>query len=275
MKKVFTLAIATLSLVACNSAQKKADAEVTETKNTVTKKNDLQEANLKGKVKSVREIDYEAIQEAGQIKKGKVLEGAESEVSNVLTSYNEQGYLVGREYYNFGYSLKISYKYDAEGSMVEESQYNSDGKLDSQTLYKYKYDEKGNVVEKVRSDAEGNLDSKITYRYDNKGNLVEEKWYYPDGTLSWHLTYRYNDKGYKVEEITNSVEQSPSKITYKYDDKGSNTEREEYFYNSGLVRYKNQYEYDSYGNWIKRIKYVDGTLSIITERTIEYYIEYY
>ncbi len=271
IKKVFTLAIATLSLVACNSAQKKADAEVTETKNTVTKKNDLQEANLKGKVKSVREIDYEAIQEAGQIKKGKVLEGAESEVSNVLTNYNEKGYVVDKEYYNFGYSFKISYKYDAEGSMVEENHYNSDSKLEYQILYEYKYDEKGNVVEQIEKGSESKTNRRITYGYDDKGNLVEEKWYYADGTLSWHVTYRYNDKGYKVEEITNSIEQSPSKITYKYDDKGGNTERDEYFHSGGLVRYKNQYKYDSQGNWIKRIKYVDGTLSIITERTIEYY----
>lgn len=31
------------------------------------------------------------------------------------------------------------------------------------------------------------------------------------------------------------------------------------------------YEYDSYGNWIKRISHIDGNILYITERIIEYF----
>ena len=226
MKKIILVILSVLCLVSCNQSEKK---------------NDLTEENLKGKVKSIKETLYEAVDKFGQIEKGDVL-------NNYFNIYNEKGNKIEENRYDSDGSLyfKDTYKYDEKGNKIEENRYNSDGSLYSKTTYKY--DEKGNMIEDNFYDSDdGSFIYKNTYKYDEKGNKIEEYHYDEDGKFIYKNTYKYDEKGNIIEE----------KI-YHSDGRFGNT-------------YTYKYEYDKNNNWTQRIKYKNTIPRRITERIIEYY----
>ena len=141
MKKIILAILSVLRLVSCKQSEKK---------------NDLTEKNLKGKVKSIKETTYEAVEKFGQIEKGDVL-------NNYFNIYNEKG------------------------NKIEDNSYDSDGRL---LGYKttYKYDEKGNNIEKNNYDSNGRLDSKYTYEYDKNNNWTQRIEY--KNTIPHRITER-------------------------------------------------------------------------------------
>ena len=152
------------------------------------KKNDLTEENLKGKVKSIKETLYEAVDKFGQIEKGNVLYDA---FTFPFTIYDEKGNNIEENHYDSDgrLSYKYIYKYDKKGNNIEENHYDSDGRLDSK--YIYKYDEKGNKIEENRYDSNGRLSQKTTYKYDEKGNTIEKNDYDSDGRPAENYSYKY------------------------------------------------------------------------------------
>ena len=171
MKKIILAILSVLRLVSCKQSEKK---------------NDLTEENLKGKVKSIKEITYEAVEKFGQIEKGNVLY-----CLSYFTIYNEKGNKIEKNHYEFDGRLdyKVTYKYDENGNKIEKNDYDSDGSLDSKTTYKY--DEKGNIIEINNYNSDGSLYSKHTYKYDEKGNIIEINNYNSDGRLKNTYTYKY------------------------------------------------------------------------------------
>ena len=100
------------------------------------KKTDLEDDNLNGKVKSVKEIEYNAIDKFGKIQKGEKSTYGDSK----FTLYNKDGNKIKD---SVGSLLskdrnKIIYKYDS-GNRIEESWYKSDGSLEGKGIYKYIY----------------------------------------------------------------------------------------------------------------------------------------
>ena len=152
MKKIILAILSVLYLVSYGQLEKKSE-----------KKNDLTEENLKGKVKSIKENTYEAVEKFGKIEKGNVFYDGFSSPSTII--YNEKR------------------------DKIEQNNYNSDSRLDSKTTYKY--DEKGNNIEKNNYYSDGSLNYKTTYKYDEKGNKIEENWYDSDGSLYEKHTYKY------------------------------------------------------------------------------------
>lgn len=149
MKKIILAILSVLCLVSCNQSEKK---------------NDLTEENLKGKVKSITENTYEAVEKFGQIEKGDVLVDSSA-------VYTDDG------------RFKI---YNEKGNKIEENYYNSNGSL----IYKntYKYDEKGNIIEENHYDSNGRLDSKYTYEYDKNNNWTQRIEY--KNTIPHRITER-------------------------------------------------------------------------------------
>ena len=147
MKKIILVILSVLCLVSYGQLEKKSE-----------KKNDLTEENLKGKVKSIKETTYEAVDKFGQIEKGDAL-------NNYFNIYNEKG------------------------NKIEDNSYDSDGNLSSKDTYEY--DEKGNNIERNWYDSDGRLGYKLIYKYDEKGNNIEENWYDSDGSLYEKHTYKY------------------------------------------------------------------------------------
>ncbi len=233
MEKIILVILSVLCLVSCNQSEKK---------------NDLTEENLKGKVKSITENTYEAVDKFGQIEKGDVLVDSSA-------VYTDDGH------------FKI---YNEKGNKIEENYYNSNGSL----IYKntYKYDEKGNKIEENYYNSNGRLYSKTTYKYDEKGNMIEDNFYdSDDGSLIYKNTYKYDEKGNKIEEYHYDEDGKFNyKYTYKYDEKGNNIEKNNYDSN-GRLDSKYTYEYDKNNNWTQRIQYKNTIPHRITERIIEYY----
>ena len=126
MKKIILATLSVLCLASYGQLEKKTE-----------KKNDLTEENLKGKVKSIKETTYKAVDKFGQIEKGDVL-------NNYFNIYNEKG------------------------NKIEDNFYDSDGNLSSKDTYEY--DEKGNKIEKNVYDSNGRLGYKFIYKYNEKGN---------------------------------------------------------------------------------------------------------
>ena len=259
MKKIILATLSVLCLVSCNQLEKKTE-----------KKNDLTEENLKGKVKSIKETPYDAIEKFGQLEKGDVSYSVFFPSS--FTIYNEKGNKIEVNGYNPDGSLysKTTYKYDEKGNKIEKNTYKYDGSLNYKTTYKY--DEKGNKIEKNNYYYSGRLDSKTTYKYDEKGNNIEENIYYYDG-YGYKTTYKYDEKGNKIEKnIDGSVDRLGYKYTYKYDEKGNTIEQNIYYHGSRPAEnYSYKYEYDKNNNWTQEIEYFNTIPVYITERIIEYY----
>ena len=228
MEKIILVILSVLCLVSCNQSEKK---------------NDLTEENLKGKVKSITENTYEAVDKFGQIEKGDVLYDRDFS----FTIYDKNGNKIEYISYDSDGRLdsKYTYKYDENGNMIEDNSYDSDGLY---YKYTYKYDEKGNEIECISYDSDSRLNFKATYKYNEKGNIIEKNYYDSDGRLNFKATYKYDKKGNNIEYNICYSDGSLDKTTYKY-----------------------KYEYDKNNNWTQQVTYENNKPTQITERIIEYY----
>ena len=83
--------------------------------------------------------------------------------------------------------------------------------------------------------------------YNENGNVIEENKYKSDGRLAFKYTYHYDEKGNRVEKN-------------RYGSDGKLYWRETF-----------EYEYDSRGNWVKRIDFEDDKPKYILVREYEYF----
>lgn len=112
----------------------------------------------------------------------------------------------------------------------------------------YKYDSNGNRIETTQVFSNGSPPTKQVYSYGS--NQREEQIYSADGALTYKFAHKLDDKGNEVETVTTRYEDSRDPFhattTYKY------------------------LEFDSQGNWTKRVE-SRGNESWITYRTIIYH----
>ncbi len=136
IKSLSIVVLALLTIASCSVSQNKE-----------RKKTDLDEMDLKGKVKSVKESEYKAVNKFGEIEKGEV-------------------------------QREPVYLFNTEGNITELAEYNSDGSLDKKWIYKY--DDKGNKVERAWYESDGSLNQKYTYEYeyDKQGNWIKKITYW-------------------------------------------------------------------------------------------------
>ncbi|MDR1552063.1 MAG: hypothetical protein LBS69_01190 [Prevotellaceae bacterium] len=301
-KKVLVMAVAVMAIGFTNICKAQNPDERKKSDNgktplTSIKETDLDRAGLKGKVYSIRQIEYEAIEKFGEITKGNICykcgklikydaKGNKIEENRYNKSdgslrykytykYDAKGNWIETNKYNSDGSLydKFTYKYDAKGNKIEKNNYNSDGSLFRK--YTYKYDAKGNMIEENNYNSDGSLFDKFTNKYDDKGNQIETNGYNSDGSLVSKYTYKYDARGNKIEDNWHKSDGSlVSKDTYKYDAKGNKIE-ENYYKSDGRLHNKStyKYRYDSKSNWIEAVIYegeANKAVSII-EREIEYY----
>lgn len=251
-------------------------------------KNDLTELKLKGKVKTLKETKYIAVDKFGEIQKGDMVD----EVPKYICSFNEIGKKTEESQYNSDGSLLISgrwiYKYDDKMNNIEINMYSSDGSLNDKNIYIY--DDKGNKTEWNAYNSNGSLSFKWSYKYDDKGNLIESNNYSSKGSLIAKYIYKYDDKGNKIEEnlyLPNN--ELMGKTTYVYDDKGNEIEKQDYksdgsLGNKSIKKYDDKgnmikwdeditykYNFDEAGNWIKQIEFKNSIPQTIREREIIYY----
>jgi len=194
---------------------------------------------------------------------------------------------------------KNVFKYDANGNMVELSNYNADGKVISTIRSTYdasgilikeetilgngnvdlvsaiKTDAKGNKIEQQDVRPMGNIEFnyKYYYTYDKKGQLTERIAYRGNGTFLFKYVFNYDDNGNRTEWIQHGSDSSVvGKVIYKYNEKNNLAEQTEYN-GDGSVKamYTFSYEFDRKNNWVRRKKMQEGKVVEIKEREIKYY----
>ena len=228
------------------------------------KKNDLEETNLNGKVKSVKETMYSAVEKFGEPVKDEF-------ITQYVYYFNKDGFIKETDVFNESDELKERWKrkYDDDGNLIESNMYNSDGELEEKR--KGKYDD-GNIIEAYIYDKYGELKEKWKHEYDNDGNKIESSIYDKDGELKERWKYKYYDDGNQTESNNyNEGEELKGSWVSKKDDDGNLIELN--YYEDGELMFKTEYEYKEFDNknWLIRIGYEEEKATEIIEREIEYY----
>jgi hypothetical protein len=170
-----------------------------------------------------------------------------------VRTYDNEGKEIQKSHYNAeGEFIGVHvYAYDSSGRKSKMIRYNPD---ESIKFYRdYVYDEKGRIKDEYDRNEDGSPQAHIAYVYNDKGQQTERIHYNGDETLSQRFIYTYDEHG-NIASVTGSP--SPGVITfqdtYKYDKRGNLLKR---VGSAGAMRTKmlySSYEFDSFGNWIKR-----------------------
>lgn len=165
-------------------------------------KDNREKRGLKGKVKSLKSLEYLATLKEGEIEKkelltppitfkfnekGNLIEEITFDHDNTLLykkvqSYDEQSNLLETTFYDFDNKLdrKYTYEYDSEESRIVYS-YNAENKLTKKEITKW--NKKDNTKETTWYDTDGNLTGKVVYTYNKDGEIEYESWYNENGEL--------------------------------------------------------------------------------------------
>ena len=239
-------------------------------------KNDLTKIDLIGKVKSVREISYEAIEKFGEISKGNIeREGKEWwNEHEYIKEFNENGYLTKVITFKSDGSFfgGDSWKYDKFNNMIESNILSDDGSVFSKRIWKYnnyanktemnvynsdgeleyndvwKYDHENNLIEYYRDKVDEGLEMKTIYTYDKFGNKIGQKTSGNSGNLQYTKKWNYNANGNAVEEIVdNEGGYDDYKYFMKYDKYGNQIEQFKQKNNGEKkLNFKKEFNSDSY-----------------------------
>ena len=172
-------------------------------------KNDLAEQNLKGHVKSIMQLSFDAIEKNGKIESGKINSVDGFEYFDSSGNYISRG--------GGDYSPYWLYNYD-KNMLRTISEYDP---VDSNLLSKsiYSYDAQNNLQSVIDYDKNGNVKTNTSYSFDKNNRLLKKV-----------ILTRAEDDDTTIDEIVSQLmDTSTSKIParfvrssfqYKYDDKG-------------------------------------------------------
>ncbi|MDR3095029.1 MAG: hypothetical protein LBU62_10395 [Bacteroidales bacterium] len=190
MKANFLLVLAlSLMMVSCGggSGSSSKTAGTSGTGEVTT--NDLTKERLSGKVKSIRQRVYWALEKFGRIEKGKL---QNLRAQDYLREYNEKGFLTEETFFDLRDSVVSARKitYSQPGQIEKEELY--DGKKLSSVI-RYTY-ENGKLQQKEISDGEGKLKERYAYSYYDSGWLMDEDKYNAGNQLAQKIVHVYDDK---------------------------------------------------------------------------------
>lgn len=224
---------------------------------------DREADELRGKVRQVivesADLNFE---------NGKFIEG-EKETSSV-TEYDEFGNRLKQVFYTNGYlsSKRIYGTLDGEKISRDEDVENENVAVFS--VYPTKKEEKPK---------DSRFSFKYKYKYDENGNRIEEVWIQNTGEIWIRDTITFDGNRNVVRQVRRHRGEDTASSTnfFKYDERGFLTE--EIIELSGDIYPPEKYdshEFDSNGNWIKRIvskKKRDGSFEpfLATYRKITYF----
>ncbi len=236
---------------------------------------------------------------------GNILEYSEFEndtlMQKEIATYDIKKKLLEHKEYNRNGKLSssLTFKYDIKGNKIEELHFTAN---DYYNHEKFNYNPANQLIESFSLDKNDNTKSKTIYKYDKMGNVSEEIVNYitlEDSKFNSKKVYQYNNKNKIIAEIFfNSKGKEEKRNSFKYDLKGRLIEEKTWrtcYYNYDslgnlveevqivfnknqniIYKYLTKYEFDSYGNWIKKINSDTKASDIIpenytiTERLITY-----
>lgn len=135
-------------------------------------KRDIEDYNIKGSVKSLKEITYDAIDQLGTIVKGKL---STKDFVGCAKNYKHNYFVL----------------FDIKGNKLQYDEYSNPIRPWCTTKYIYTNKRLEMEIEKMYL-SDGNIDVKILYKYDKEGNKIEE--------CAYRTGNRHDDEGNKIEE---------------------------------------------------------------------------
>ncbi len=200
--------------------------------------NDLAEAHLKGRVKSVATmLDHTSEDQNFDYHKVEVFDEHGNKIAdsnfNELNfrpvyhkcQYSQQGAIMEKQQYCAGTDAgwKTTFTYNDAGILSETKTYHTSGKMEQRIVYNY--DAQGRNTERLSYAADGHQNGRTVLKYDASGSLTEQSKYSEiNGSLSLvsHDTYYAN--GNSTSEQYNSnhkVERSSAVQQLETDDEGN------------------------------------------------------
>jgi hypothetical protein len=169
------------------------------------------------------------------------------DANSIYSEYFVYGSTGNLKYYktydNGEYNYEISYHYNAHGQVTKSIQKTSEGEVVDITIFRYG---KSNYLIKMKSS-----NSHEKYTYDNCGNLIRVVGNSPICDDICIKIFSYDEHGRVIETHTKPKDQKPTcrglEPDYEKYDKFGNIIEEKI---EGRV-FKNTYEFDGHGNWIK------------------------
>lgn len=214
--------------------------------------NDLEEKNLKGKVKTLKEIsDYGSVD---------------------TYAYDQNGMLTHAEF-DSGEPIPYDYRFekDSKGRIIKILETDSMGETNS--TEEFTYDKKGVLITSHYVNASGSSD--YIHYWDKNGLRTKVERLYDDGTVVEYYTYEYDPQGWLTKITTYYVDDSLEDVqTFENDQYGNPTSIKSYGDDGELFDVLNiSYEYDKQGNYIKQTTTsgMDEVDTYVMEREIEYY----
>src|ERR1700746_548102 len=212
--------------------------------------NALNLLNLKGKVKSVEQISYKAIDNSGVISKGNKWNNSQVSVNgDFIMQFDISGRATKETYYDGAKILMaLNHKFN-DAQKIEFIEKTEETNKVTFT-YTYKYDAIGKVSELKTSQIFLDNTSWVynnIYKYNASNNLIETNSYLNGGTKSQSKTlFTYDAKGVLVERQAYNEEGKPwFKYTFKYDDKGNELEENAWTLDNKIIDKTFVYKYDS------------------------------
>ena len=265
-----------------------------------TSSNGLLVMNLKGKVKSVQQKAYKAIEVDGLIQTGEktIMPGYLSVNADFLMQFDDSARTISEIYpttpdtfqLHHYYRTKNTeliihqtrvkdhyqdyrYKYKGDGTIEERTEYTKRGEDVWDHITTYKYNAAGKPIESSTGLRKEKARVKTVYQYDSKGFLCVRSDYKKD-TLVYKETFKNDAKGNVLERTYYATDCKSIDHVFIYEyDVNKNVIRKDYMKPEGKLsmRYLYEYEYDKYGNWTRRIDSQNGKKLYVIERQLEYY----
>lgn len=154
--------------------------------NAQTGANDLGNRQLRGKVKSITEVEYEVVQKFGEPEKGE-----KRKID--FREYNSAGYETQHHLEDFtraGEKTIKAFRYKDKAKLVEIREEIA-GKV---KMTKIEYNPQGRMGTVDFIDGSSNLEQRQKYRYDAEGLLTQIDSYKGDGSLYSKSVHTYNAK---------------------------------------------------------------------------------
>ncbi len=205
-------------------------------------------ANLRGQVKSVTEVGFQATKQNGEWVKG-----TRNQIYNIK-QYTATGFIISeRRYYSDTNVLSagFDYVYDDEGNITRINAIDPQGNI---TGFSDVQEREGKVGIRKYADFFGNDANSMATGHTEmtwkNHRLMETKAYQITGELINHVTYAYNSHG----DIS----------SFSIDNNAPNQ--------NDVVIKSTYLEYDDQGNWLRQLKEYEGyPVTEILERRYEYY----
>lgn len=214
MKKYVFLFLVSVIATACNNAGEKSAKDI---------------AGLRGEVKRVISIDYEAFNKFGE---GEIIISKPQFIGSSIHTYDSIGNIINvKNYY-----------------------------LDKQDSYEYFFDSNGNWTKWIHYNEDGEIEISKAYEYNDYGDRIKEIDLL-DGYII-NIEIKYNDKGQKIYSTEDNDVLTETR-TYEYE--GENLVKETRIFILKGLYYKStditQYEYNEQGKLVEKLEYDDGKLT--------------